>query len=127
MYGGHPFRQHSFQQLPKNSSKWLDSLRGSTYCGPCNSGNVPQNPPRSCGFSSGLRMRHAQRLSALAVTKLAEPGRYAVGDGAYLQISPSGTRSWLFRYMLDGKARQMGLGSCEIVTLAEARQKAQNA
>jgi integrase len=72
-------------------------------------------------------MRHANKLSVLAVSKLTVPGRYAVGDGAYLQVSPGGTRSWLFRYKLDGRARHMGLGPFDLVSLAEARQKAQDA
>jgi hypothetical protein len=54
-------------------------------------------------------------------------GRYAVGDGAYLQISASGTRAWVFRYQRDGKARHMGLGPCSLVSLAEAREKARTA
>jgi len=53
-----------------------------------------------------------------------KPGRYAVGHGAYLQISKWGTRAWLFRYHINGVGHGLGLGSCTYVTLAEARQKA---
>jgi integrase len=56
--------------------------------------------------------------------KLNRPGRYAVGHGAYLQISPSGGRSWLMRYRVGDKQVHMGLGACDYVTLAEARDKA---
>jgi integrase len=52
-----------------------------------------------------------------------KPGRYAVGHGVYLQISRWNTRAWVFRYVRNGKARHMGLGSAEYVTLAEARGK----
>jgi Arm DNA-binding domain len=69
-------------------------------------------------------MRRA--LSAAAVARLREPGRYAVGDGAYLQISQWGTKAWVLRYVLDGKSHYMGLGSCALVTLAEARSKARD-
>ena len=55
-------------------------------------------------------MREAKKLSAVAVVKLTKPGRYAVGDGAYLQIAAGGTKAWIFRYQRDGKARHMGLG-----------------
>jgi integrase len=72
-------------------------------------------------------LRAAKPLTAVAIAKLKEPGRYAVGDGAYLQISAFGTRAWVFRYQRDGKARHMGLGPCSLVTLAEAREKARNA
>src|SRR4051812_34411358 len=69
-------------------------------------------------------MRRAKDLSAVAVAKLTKPGRYAVGSGAYLQIAAGGTKAWVFRYQRDGKARHMGLGPFELVTLAEARDKA---
>ncbi len=69
-------------------------------------------------------MRSAKPLTAVAVGKLKKPGRYAVGDGAYLQIATGGTKSWLFRYKRDGKARHMGLGPYSLLTLAEAREKA---
>jgi integrase len=63
--------------------------------------------------------------SAREVDALTEPGRYAVGHGVYLQISnPWHTRSWIFRYQRNGKARHMGLGSAEYITLAQAREKA---
>ena len=66
-----------------------------------------------------LAMRSASALTAVAVSKLTEPGRYAVGDGAYLQIAAGGTKAWVFRYQRDGKARHMGLGPANLVTLAE--------
>jgi integrase len=62
--------------------------------------------------------------SAKDLAKLAKPGRYAIGHGAYLQISASGTRSWLLRYRNGNKSSSMGLGSCSYVTLQEARDKA---
>jgi hypothetical protein len=72
-------------------------------------------------------MRSIKPLSAVAVSKLSKPGRYAVGDGAYLQVAAGGTKAWIFRYQFDGKARHMGLGPFDLVTLAEAREKARNA
>src|SRR4029453_17771594 len=67
-----------------------------------------------------------RRATALAVSKITKPGRYAVGDGAYLQITGETGRSWLFRYRdrRTGKAREMGLGPCNLVSLAEVRDKA---
>jgi Arm DNA-binding domain len=65
-------------------------------------------------------------LSEREVAKFKEPGRYAVGDGAYLQISQWGTKAWVLRYVLDGKSHYMGLGPCTLVTLAEARSKARD-
>jgi integrase len=63
-------------------------------------------------------------MSARAVAALTEPGRYAVGHGAYLQISQWKTRSWIFRYLRNGRARHVGMGSFEYVTLSEARERA---
>jgi integrase len=72
-------------------------------------------------------MRTAKQLTAVAVSRITKPGRYAVGDGAYLQISARGTKAWIFRYQRDGKARHMGLGPCSVITLAEARDRARAA
>jgi integrase len=61
------------------------------------------------------------------VAKLTRAGRYAVGDGAYLQISQWGTKAWIFRYQRDGRQRHMGLGPASLITLAEARERAREA
>jgi integrase len=53
-------------------------------------------------------------------------GRYRDGGGLYLQIDEKGRR-WIFRYQLNGMRREMGLGSADIVTLADARGKADSA
>lgn len=69
-------------------------------------------------------LRTLNKLTALQVKSLTRPGRFADGGGLYLQVSPTGTRSWLFRFTRDGKAREMGLGPVGTVSLAEAREKA---
>ncbi len=66
-------------------------------------------------------------ISAATVAKLKKPGHYAVGDGCYLQIGAGGTRSWVLRYTLNGRARYMGLGSANLISLAGARAKARDA
>ena len=58
------------------------------------------------------------------LNRIIRRGRHAVGHGAYLQISEWGTRAWLFRYIRNGRARHIGMGSCDYVTLAEARERA---
>ena len=65
-----------------------------------------------------------KQLSALAVKSERRKGWYADGGGLYLQVSSTGSRSWLFRYSLDGRARAMGLGPVELVSMAEARERA---
>ncbi|TAL54135.1 site-specific integrase [Pandoraea sp.] len=64
------------------------------------------------------------KLSAAKISKLSEPGLYGDGGSLYLQITRGGTKSWLFRYMINGKARGMGLGPLHTVSLAEARSRA---
>jgi hypothetical protein len=68
--------------------------------------------------------RQQQKLTALQVSKLAKPGLYGDGGGLTLQITKGGAKSWLFRFMMAGKAHGMGLGPTHTVSLAEARQKA---
>lgn len=57
--------------------------------------------------------------------KNAKPGRHADGAGLYLLVKDTGARSWVFRYMLRGKAFDMGLGPAGPggTSLADARDK----
>jgi integrase len=55
------------------------------------------------------------------------PGRHSDGGGLYLNVSPSGARSWVFMWKVAGKRREMGLGSLRDVPLAKARQRAADA
>jgi integrase len=64
------------------------------------------------------------QLTATKVQKVKTPGMYADGAGLYLQVTGEGAKSWLLRYSLRGKAREMGLGSVRKVALADARRKA---
>jgi Arm DNA-binding domain len=57
---------------------------------------------------------------------IGKPGMYADGGGLYLQVS-SGGASWIYRYMLNGIAREMGLGPVALYGLKEARAKALDA
>lgn len=64
------------------------------------------------------------RLSAAAVKNQKKRGLYADGNGLYLQVSNYGSKSWTFRFTLNGKARQMGLGAIGEVSLSAARDEA---
>src|SRR4051794_40609975 len=75
----------------------------------------------SVGRKGGKRMpRSVHRLSAKAIEKAKRPGYHCDGGGLYLQVSPTLSKSWIFRYTRDGKTREMGLGSERDVTLAAA-------
>ena len=57
----------------------------------------------------------------------AKPGRHGDGGGVYLVVQPSCSKKWVFRFSFAGKVTEMGLGSGLLVSLAEAREKAQDA
>ncbi|WP_321808081.1 tyrosine-type recombinase/integrase [Burkholderia sp. BCC1993] len=69
----------------------------------------------------------AKELGALAVSRLSTPGTHAVGHvaGLALQITPTGSRSWILRVMVGGRRREIGLGAYQSVSLKEAHEKAQ--
>ena len=62
-------------------------------------------------------------LSARKVES-AEPGKHGDGRGLFLFVKPTGARSWVLRYQLNGRRRDFGLGAYPEVTLANAREKA---
>ncbi len=68
--------------------------------------------------------RHPQKALSAAFIRSAPPGRHADGNGLYLFVQPSGTRSWIQRLLVRGRRRELGLGSVALVPLAEAREKA---
>src|SRR5882757_8408736 len=68
--------------------------------------------------------RTVGKLTALKVARPMAGGMYADGGGLYLQVTGSGAKSWIYRFSLNGKAREMGLGPLFAVSLSEARIKA---
>src|SRR5437764_9463860 len=68
--------------------------------------------------------REINRLSARRVATLRKPGYYADGGNLWLQVSTGGAKSWIFRFTLNGRAREMGLGSLDTFSLVEARARA---
>lgn len=65
-----------------------------------------------------------KKLTALKVNQATKPGRYADGNGLYLVVEISGAKRWLLRLVVNGRRRDMGLGSARLVPLAEARELA---
>src|SRR5215469_7942046 len=68
--------------------------------------------------------RKSNRLSAVEVKGISGKGMYHDGGGLYLQVSAGGAKSWIYRFMLDGRTREMGLGPVNVISLAEARKRA---
>ena len=83
------------------------------------------------------------KLTALKVAREKRPGLYGDGGGLYLQVTARGSKSWIFRFWIAdrdpitghvvrdtstkkarGRSREMGLGSSNTVSLAEARDRA---
>ncbi|MFC3180903.1 tyrosine-type recombinase/integrase [Cypionkella sinensis] len=63
-------------------------------------------------------------LTVKGVDAKKEPGMYGDGGGLYLRVGPTGAKSWILRTVILGKRRELGIGSADLVTLAEARDKA---
>lgn len=66
-------------------------------------------------------------LTEKRISKLKGRGRYRDGNGLLLQITKSGSKSWVFRYERGGKERMMGLGPTHVFNLAQARKAARSA
>lgn len=62
--------------------------------------------------------------AASAKAALRKPGRYRDGGGLMLYVREPGKASWVARLQINKKRRDYGLGSYDLVTLAEAREKA---
>jgi integrase len=72
-------------------------------------------------------MARAGKMTALKVAAAARakvPGYCGDGGGLFLQVSRFGTASWVFRYRVAGRLREMGLGSLDTIRLADARERA---
>lgn len=54
-------------------------------------------------------------------------GYHGDGGGLYLQVTAAGAKSWIFRFALVGRRREMGLGAYPAISLAAAREEAARA
>ena len=70
------------------------------------------------------RGRHPDKALSAAFVRSAPPGRHADGNGLYLFVQPTGTRSWVQRLVIRGRRRELGLGAATLVPLAKAREQA---
>ena len=68
--------------------------------------------------------RELSKLSVVAVRNTTKAGFYGDGGGLYLQVTEVGAKTWVYRFQIAGKRRDMGLGAVHTVTLAEAREEA---
>ncbi|MCH7372256.1 integrase arm-type DNA-binding domain-containing protein [Aeromonas sp. MR16] len=61
------------------------------------------------------------KLESKQVENLVDAGTYEDGEGLRLVVKAKGTKSWIFRYQLAGRRREMGLGKYPSVSLKLAR------
>ena len=65
-----------------------------------------------------------RKISYSKAKAISEPGFYRADETLYLRVSKTGAKSWVQRLVVDGKRREIGLGSFRLVTLTDARMKA---
>jgi integrase len=64
-------------------------------------------------------------LTSLEITH-AKPGMHADGGGLYLLVNKDKRKSWIFRYQVNGRRREMGIGPLADLTVTQARAKAED-
>ena len=66
-------------------------------------------------------------LNARFVETTKKVGMHADGMGLYLKVKESGKKYWIYRYQDNNRRRDMSLGPCSIISLADARDLAHEA
>ena len=69
-----------------------------------------------------MAAHNSNRLSALFIKKISEPGKYGDGYGLYLVVAKSGAKRWEQRITINGKRHDLGLGSTSLISLEEVRE-----
>ena len=72
---------------------------------------------------------NSRGLNKLTVTQsrgITKPGRYSDGGGLYLRVLKSGSKSWTLRLKINGRDRELGLGTYKEIGLADARKLAEH-
>jgi integrase len=65
--------------------------------------------------------RILNKLNDAKLKGLKQPGLYSDGGGLFLQVTTATSRSWVYRFQLHGRRRDMGLGSLTDIGLAAKR------
>lgn len=71
-----------------------------------------------------MAARQTNQLTVKAIDAVSVPGRYRDGSGLYLVADNKTAKRWLLRIMVQGRRRDLGLGSYPLVSLSEARELA---
>ncbi len=81
---------------------------------------------------TALAVQGLKHSGATTISGKQRPERHGDGKGLHLQVTPDGSKSWLLRFTLRGRTREMGLGrydreGIEGLTLSQARDAAKQA
>ena len=74
--------------------------------------------------SAQTEVKERVKVRTARQAETVDAGSYPIGGNLYLRVRPSGSRAWVFRFVTSGKAREIGMGALDILSLAEARLKA---
>ena len=72
-------------------------------------------------MADAKRRHPVNALTAAHVRNAKGPTKLYDGNGLFLRVDANGSKRWVQRIVVQGKQREMGLGSAQVVTLAEAR------
>jgi len=64
-------------------------------------------------------------LKVKQIESLKKVGLHKDGGNLYLKVTKTGSKSWVFRYVINSKRHFLGLGSVNKIDLAEAREEAE--
>jgi integrase len=84
-----------------------------------------QNAPSSRANLTAKRGVSDAALRALKPTD--KPYKKAVGGGLYLEVTPSGSKLWRWKYRIAGKENRYALGRYPELSLKDAREKVESA
>ena len=87
-------------------------------------GASPPQPKQPGKTTPVPRAKGRERLTKADIERLTTRGFHHDGAGLYIAVAKGGSKSWLFRYQVDGKARAIGLGGYPKVSIATARELA---
>ena len=124
IYGGGSAYEHTIWARP-TSRPAVQLLRLDQARAPKRGGTAsPQFPAVTVRRETKPKGRHPHKALSAAFVRSAPPGRHCDGNGLYLYVQRTGTRSWIQRLVIHGRKRELGLGSVALVSLAEAREQA---
>ena len=82
---------------------------------------IQHAPSLFCGTKRGAKWPDFENASRRCSSKGDATGNAPDGGGLYLMVQKGGGKSWVYRCMPRGRAREMGLGPARTISLSKAR------